>query len=195
MITVHQEFTISVLDSFNLNGLETNPYTFISTPPIYTSEFETYRYKPQLLASDEENEFLVIFGPDDMYVNENNEVIWEVPEDAFGSFVVIRGFTSDGSIVDQEYFLHVNLPWNRLPDDLRLVNIARQSDDVFLNWTGSAEKVLIQSSPTLSEPTWETIAGPIERSNINFHSIKASTSNSLFYRIVEWNDTENPREN
>ncbi len=194
-ITAYQEFTITVLDSFNLNGLESNPYTFISVPPLYTSEFETYRYKPQLLAPDEENDFLVVFGPDGMQVDENNEVVWEVPEDAFGSHVVIRGATSDGEIVEQVYFLHVHLPWNRLPQDLHLVNIARQNEDVFLNWSGSAEKVLIQSSSSLTNPQWETIAGPIDRSVINFHSVKASEEDSVFYRIVEWNDSENPREN
>ena len=195
VITVYQEFTITVLDSFNLNGLETNPYTFISTPSLYTSEFETYRYKPQLLAPDEENEFIVVFGPDGMHVDDNNEVVWEVPEEAFGSHVWIRGFTSDGEIVEQSYFLHVNFPWNRLPEDLRLVNIARQNEDVFLNWAGSAEKVIIQSSPSITNAAWETIAGPIDRSVINFHSVKAAEDDSVFYRIVEWNDLENPREN
>ena len=184
-LATEQHFTIEVLDAFNLNGLEENPYTFISTPPIYTEEGETYRYKPQILGPDEESEFIVVFGPDDMYVDENNEIVWEVPADAPGSYVWLRGFTSDGFPVEQFYFLHVHLSWNRLPQELRITQVDRYEEDVMVNWIGSAPQVVIQRTDSLENPQWKTISDPIDRHTVNLYADREVAGSSGYYRVVE----------
>lgn len=184
-LTTEQHFKIQVLDAFNLNGLEENPYTFISTPPIYTEEGEIYTYKPQVLGPDEDTQIIVVFGPDDMYVNDDNEVVWDVPTDAPGTFVWLRGFTSDGFVVEQFYFLHVHLSWNRLPQELRITQIDLHEEDVMVNWIGSAPQVVVQRADSLESPQWKTISDPIDRHTINLFTDRDNTLGAGYYRVVE----------
>ena len=128
---------------------------------------------------------MVVFGPDGMHVNDDNEVIWEVPEEAAGAYVWIRAFTSDGYPVEQLYFLHVHLPWNRLPQDLRITQIDQAEQDVLLNWIGSAPQVVIQRTGSLENPQWKTISDPIDHHTINLFTDRENTLGAGFYRVVE----------
>lgn len=138
-----------------------------------------------MLGPDEDTQIIVVFGPDDMYVNDDNEVVWDVPTDAPGSFVWLRGFTSDGFVVEQFYFLHVHLSWNRLPQELRITQIDLHEEDVMVNWIGSAPQVVVQRADSLESPQWKTISDPIDRHTINLFTDRDNTLGAGYYRVVE----------
>ena len=191
-LTAQQQFKLEVLAPENLNGLEPHPYTFISTPPLFTSENTTYRYRPEILAPDNDSVIQLINGPEGMEITEDNELVWEVPEDSSGEFIWLRAFTSTGEAFDQFYFLHVHLSWNQLPEDIRIATVQQGANgEPILHWVGSGEAFGIQRKRSLTDTTWEIIEGPIPASEVNIFVDTSPRPEAGFYRIVEW-DTESP---
>ena len=186
-LTTVQTFTIDVLDPINLNGLEPHPYTFISSPQLSVRGGETYRYRPEFTAPDSDSIIQLVSGPDGMEVTEDNEVIWDASEDAFGEFVWLRAFTSGGDSFDQFYFLHVTHPDYQLPTPIRIADVQRTSTgEVFLNWVGTAEEFAIQRKSALDRSGWETISGPIASTSFNAFIDENPSLGTGFYRIIEW---------
>ncbi len=85
---------------------------------------------------------------------EANEVLWDVPEDAEGTGVLLCAELADGTLVEHDYFLHVETAQNRIPRPVEIFEVTPTDEGIALNWAGDGPLFQVQRKVSLEDEAW-----------------------------------------
>jgi hypothetical protein len=190
-----QRFVVTVLPPENLNGLEDDPYQFISQAPLVAKLDETYRYEPTLLIPEGATWWVDLEeAPDWLSESWDDEhVIEGTPtEGDIGGFVWLNAFVClEGQTEDEDecwklgagFFVHVDDPAKRLTAEPGISGFEITADKAMVTWVGETEKLVIQRATAL-DGEWETVSGPTAPEAINRFIDENFPADGAFYRVV-----------
>ena len=182
-LQAEQSFDLYVLPETNVSALEEHPYTFISTPPLQAKAGETYRYKVALISPEGDFELHLFDGPEGMRI-EGDEVVWDVPDEAGGTGVLLCAELSDGTLVEHDYFLHVETSSNRIPRPVEIFEVKATELGIALNWAGDGPFFQVQRKVSLEESEWTNLGEATTNGFFeDFVDTDAPESGS-FYRVL-----------
>ena len=178
-----QSFELLVLPESNISALEEHPYSFASTPSLWAKAGETYRYEPAVISPEGGFELHLFEGPDGMRI-EGNEVIWDVPAEAEGTGVLLCAELADGTLVEHDYFLHVETTQNRIPRAVEIFDVTPTEEGIALNWAGDGPLFQVQRKVSLEDEAWVNLGNPTSNGFFEDFVDTDAPEGGAFYRVL-----------
>ena len=115
---------------------------------------------------------------------EGKEVIWEVPADAEGAGVLLCAELADGTLVEHDYFLHVETAGNRIPRPVEIFEVTPTPEGIALNWSGDGPLFQVQRKLSLEDNVWLDLGGPTSNGFFEDYVDTDAPASGAFYRVV-----------
>ncbi len=122
-------------------------------------------------------------GPEGMRIEEN-EVIWDVPADAEGPGVLLCAELADGTLVEHDYFLHVETAQNRIPRPVEIFDVSSTEEGIALNWAGDGPLFQVQRKVSLEDEAWVSLGNPTSNGFFEDFVDTDAPEGGAFYRVV-----------
>ena len=165
-----QTYTLTVVPSWDLSGLQPNNYAFVSRAPTTAYENQTYSYSPIVMTATTNYTISIVEGPTNMTVAVDGTgvatVNWPVPAGATGQRVRLLAVPDTTNVttadyVYQEYWLSVVNSQNQMPTPLQITDVTPLPQGVELIWNGvpGVSSYQVQRTQDLVNGPWANV-GP-----------------------------------